>query len=67
MRRRYSLDFTRRKPFDVLAERALFKDGRGDWRSFEPCPRTIAAYISCFSGPAVPSLAIAERILRRSA
>jgi len=37
-----SLVTTKRKPFDVLAERPLFEKSRANWRSFEPALRGFA-------------------------
>jgi len=37
-----------RKPFDVLAERAFLKIGRGDWTNFEP---RLEAFLTTFLGP----------------
>lgn len=34
-----SLCIEKRKPSDVLAERAFLKTGRGDWPNFEPLVR----------------------------
>ena len=53
-----------RKPFDVLAEGHLAKDGRGNWRKFEPSAEIIVPILSVFDGPTLPLAATAERLLR---
>jgi hypothetical protein len=35
----------KRKPFDFLAERPFLKNGRGDWRKFEPNGAVISLFI----------------------
>jgi hypothetical protein len=37
---------TKRKPFDVLAERPVLKKSRANWRSFEPALRGFAEEFS---------------------
>jgi len=45
-----------------VARRA--KDGRGDWRSFEPYPQLIAPIVTIFDGPTPLFMDTAERLLR---
>ena len=46
------------------ARRRLLFHGRGDWRSFEPCPQDVAAYLQPFAWPGEPFLATVERLVR---
>lgn len=57
-------DFSQKLVDVYLAERPFLKDGRGDWRSFEPYPQLIAPIVTVFEGPALPFVTTAERLLR---
>jgi len=46
----------------TIFPRAARENGRGDWRSFEPYPQDVVAYLAPFTEPPVPSIAIAERL-----
>jgi hypothetical protein len=62
---------TKIKPFDVLAERAFLKIGRGDpapprlrragWHSFETDTAPIRPFVTAFSGLCQPYLLTAAR------
>jgi hypothetical protein len=54
---------TKRKPFDVFAERPQNGFSRGDWRSFEPL---IGAYVDAALSLA-PEATVAARLMRLSA
>ena len=54
---------TKRKPFDVFAERPILEDSRGNWRSFEPL---IAAYVDAAISPCAETI-VASRVMRLSA
>jgi len=56
---------TKRKPFDVLAERAFLKIGRGDWPNFEWRSKVIQTFVAVFSGPSEPYLLTAARLGRK--
>jgi hypothetical protein len=62
-----SLCIEKRKPSDVLAERAFLKTGRGDWPNFEPRPKAIQPFVAAFSGPSEPHLLTAARLGRHTA
>jgi len=62
-----SLVLTKRKPFDVLAERPSLKDGRGDCTEFEPKGQEAPPIVAAFLGPAEPHVLAATRIWRESA
>ena len=59
-----SLCLQMRSPFDYLAKRAFLKDGRGNWRSFEPCPQILTPFVGMFLGPPEPHFLTAGRLVR---
>jgi hypothetical protein len=59
-----SLCLEKRRPFDFLVERPFLKNGRGDWRSFEPCPQSIAPYPPMFIGPPEPFIITVQHLVR---
>ncbi len=61
-----SLVLTKRRPFDSLAERPFFNNGRGDCRNFEPA-RVLAPFAGPFLGPVEPFILDADGLVRRTA
>ncbi|KPJ57082.1 MAG: hypothetical protein AMS16_01565 [Planctomycetes bacterium DG_58] len=55
----------KRRPFDVLAERPFLKDGRGNWREFEP--KALTTYTSLFFTPPQPHVLAVSSLMRASA
>ena len=49
----------KRKPFDFIAERPFFNNGRLNCQSFEPNPEAIAGYLPAFIGPPLPHIVTA--------
>jgi hypothetical protein len=67
---RFSLDHGRLKlktPAGIVPTEAISKDGRGNWRSFEPSAPILAPFLAPFAAPPEPFILTAGRILRRSA
>lgn len=62
-----SLVTTKRKPFDVLAERPISEKTRGDWHSFEPSPILVEGYMAAFVGSTPSYLQAVERLAARCA
>ena len=51
----------------VQTDPRFLKNGRGDWRSFEPSPRLITPITTLFDGATEPFIVTVERLVRRSA
>jgi len=49
------------------AERPFLKDGRGDWRSFEPYPQVVAPILAVFDGPKLPWITMIGHLIRSAA
>ena len=62
-----SLVLTKRKPFDFLAEGPELKDGRGDWRSFEPGTRALRRFLAALGVSRGPGSKATGRLRRLSA
>jgi len=58
---------SRKDTFPEGARAGAKENGRGNWRSFEPRPQGIAAYLPTFMGPQEPFMISVENLVRLSA